>query len=131
MEASPLDLRSVTVIPRALLEVIPDPPVERRQQQQQQQQTTNNKQQTTNNNYNNNNNNPACINSPLLTSPPGWFVNPFGQPLTLTNKKNGATLADMLGSFWNHSGIMLESLWAYFGVSPAADDNNNNNNYSA
>ena len=27
MEASPLDLRSVTVIPRALLEVIPDPPV--------------------------------------------------------------------------------------------------------
>ena len=35
MEASPLDLRSVTVLPRALLEVSPDPPVGRRQQQQQ------------------------------------------------------------------------------------------------
>ena len=30
------------------------------------------------------NNNPACINSPLQTSPPGWFFNLFGQPLTLT-----------------------------------------------
>ena len=66
MEASPLDQRSVTVLPRALLEVSPDPPVGRRQQQQQQQQ-----QQTTTNN-----NNPACINSPLQTSRPGWFVNP-------------------------------------------------------
>ena len=46
MEASPLGLRSVTVLPRALLEVSPDPPVGRRRQQ-----TTNN--------------NPACINSPL------------------------------------------------------------------
>ena len=67
MEASPLVLRSVTVLPRALLEVSADPPVRRRRQHN-----------------NNNNNNPACINSPLQTSPPGWFVNPFGQPLTLT-----------------------------------------------
>ena len=37
MEVSPLDLRSVTVPPRALLEASPDPPVGRRQQQQQQQ----------------------------------------------------------------------------------------------
>ena len=51
MEASPLGLRSVTVLPRALLEVSPDPPVGRRQQQQQQTTTSNN--------------NPACINSPL------------------------------------------------------------------
>ena len=42
MEASPLGLRSVTVLPRALLEVSPDPLVGRRQQQQT---TTNNKQQ--------------------------------------------------------------------------------------
>ena len=42
MEVSPLDPRSVTVLPRALLEVSPDPPVGR---QRQQQQTTNNKQQ--------------------------------------------------------------------------------------
>ena len=28
---------------------------------------------------------PACINSPLQTTPPGWFVNPFGHPLTLTD----------------------------------------------
>ena len=45
MEASPLVLRSVTVLPRALLEVSADPPVRRRRQH--------------------NNNNPACINSPL------------------------------------------------------------------
>ena len=32
METSPLDLRSVTVLPRALLEVSPDPPVRRRRQ---------------------------------------------------------------------------------------------------
>ena len=44
MEASPLVLRSVTVLPRALLEVSADPPVRRRRQH---------------------NNNPACINSPL------------------------------------------------------------------
>ena len=44
MEASPLDLRSVTVIPRALLEVIRGD--------------------------DENNNNPSCINSPLQTSPP-------------------------------------------------------------
>ena len=68
MEVSPLDLRSVTVLPRALLEVSPDHPVGRRRQQQQQQ------------------NNPANINSPLQTSPPGWFVNPFGHPLTLIEK---------------------------------------------
>ena len=37
MEASPLDLRSVTVLPRALLEVSPEPPMGRRRQQQQQQ----------------------------------------------------------------------------------------------
>ena len=41
MEASPLVLRSVTVLPRALLEVSPDPPVGRRRQQT----TNNNKQQ--------------------------------------------------------------------------------------
>ena len=35
MEVSPLDLRSLTVLPRALLEVSADPPVRRRQQQQQ------------------------------------------------------------------------------------------------
>ena len=46
MEVSPLDLRSLTVLPRALLEVSADPPVRRRRQH-------------------NNNNNPACINSPL------------------------------------------------------------------
>ena len=40
MEASPLGLRSVTVLPRALLEVSPDPPVGRRQQQQQTTATT-------------------------------------------------------------------------------------------
>ena len=34
MEASPLVLRSVTVLPRALLEVSPDPSVGRRRQQQ-------------------------------------------------------------------------------------------------
>ena len=62
MEASPLVLRSVTVLPRALLEVSADPPVRRRRQH---------------------NNNPACINSPLYTSPTGWFVNPFEDPLTL------------------------------------------------
>ena len=45
MEVSPLDLRSLTVLPRALLEVSADPPVRRRRQH--------------------NNNNPACINSPL------------------------------------------------------------------
>ena len=48
MEASPLVLRSVTVLPRALLEVSADPHVRRRRQHN-----------------NNNNNNPACINSPL------------------------------------------------------------------
>ena len=37
-----------------------------------------------NNNKQTNNNNPEYINSPLQTSPPGWFVNPSGQPLTLT-----------------------------------------------
>ena len=36
MEVSPLDLRSLTVLPRALLEVSADPPVRRRRQQQQQ-----------------------------------------------------------------------------------------------
>ena len=36
MEASPLDLRGVTLLPRALLEVSPNPSVGRRQQQQQQ-----------------------------------------------------------------------------------------------
>ena len=35
MEVSPLDLRSLTVLPRALLEVSADPPVRRRRQQQQ------------------------------------------------------------------------------------------------
>ena len=63
MEASPLDLRSVTVIPRALLEAIRG-------------------------DDDNNNNNPANINSPLQTSPPGWFVNPFEDPLTLINSKS-------------------------------------------
>ena len=67
MEVSPLDIRSLTVLPRALLELSADPPVRRRRQQQQ----------------HNNNNNPANINSPLSTSPPGWLVNPFGHPLTL------------------------------------------------
>ena len=59
-----MDLRSVTVLPRALLEAIRG-------------------------DDDNNNNNPANINSPLSTSPPGWFVNPFGHPLTLmtSNKK--------------------------------------------
>ena len=45
MEASPFGLRCVTVLPRALLEVSPDPPVGRRRQQQQQTTTNNNKQQ--------------------------------------------------------------------------------------
>ena len=36
MEVSTLDLRSLTVLPRALLEVSADPPVRRRRQQQQQ-----------------------------------------------------------------------------------------------
>ena len=48
MEASTVVPRSVTVLPRALLEVSADPPVRRRRQHN-----------------NNNNNNPACINSPL------------------------------------------------------------------
>ena len=67
MEVSPLDLRSLTVLPRALLEVSPDPLWG----------------DDDNNKTKQNNNNPANINSPLQTSPPGWFVNPFGQPLTL------------------------------------------------
>ena len=67
MEVSPLGLRSLTVLPRALLEVSPDPCGA----------TTT----TTTNNT------PANINSPLQTSPPGWFVNPFGQPLTLIYSK--------------------------------------------
>ena len=66
MEASPLVLRSVTVLPRALLEVSPYPPVGATTTT-----TTNNKQQTTNKQTNKqaskqtNNNNPACINNPL------------------------------------------------------------------
>ena len=36
MEVSPLDLRSLTVLPRALLEVSAEAPVGRRRQQQQQ-----------------------------------------------------------------------------------------------
>ena len=71
LEVSPLDIRSVTVLPRALLEVSPDPPCGA---------TTTTQQQ---------HNNPANINSPLQTSPPGWFVNPFGQPLTLILFKTG------------------------------------------
>ena len=45
-----MDQRSVTVLPRALLEVSPDPLVG---------------DDDDNSNNNNNNNNPACINSPL------------------------------------------------------------------
>ena len=36
----------------------------------------------------------------------------------------GATSGDMLGSLWGHCGIIWDSRWAHFGVSPAADNNN-------
>ena len=65
-----------------------------------------------------NNNNPANINSPLQISPPGRFVNPFGQPLTLINYC-GATSGDTLGSLlghWGHFGFTLGSFWDHFGV---------------
>ena len=71
MEASPLDLRSVTVLPRALLEVSPDPL------------WGDDNNNTTTTTQQQQHINPANINSPLQTSPPGWFVNPFGHPLTL------------------------------------------------
>ena len=71
MEASPLGLRSALVLSRALLEVSSWGDSRRRRQQQ----TTNN--------------NPACINSPLQTAPPGWFVNPFEDSLTPDIHHNG------------------------------------------
>ena len=68
-----MGLRSVTVLPKALLEVSPDPLWG---------------DDDDNNKTKQNNNNPANINSPLSTSPPGWFVNPFGHPLTLIKPKD-------------------------------------------
>ena len=87
-------LRSVTELPRALLEVSPDPLW------------------GDDDNNNNNNNNPACIINPLHSSPPGWFVNPFGQPLTLIliyQSEGEGPGTDYLSS-WVRGGVDLGGL---------------------
>ena len=60
MEASPLGLRSVTVLPRALLDVSPDTLWG---------DDNNNKQQQ-----------PSVHQQPPVDIAPGWFVNPFEDP---------------------------------------------------